>query len=385
MSDQHLHNLMLRYYKGATTPEEEEELMQLLDSGNEQVIKEIMDVIWRENESVPPIYTPERSQELLREILPVRKLSVRKNVIRWSSAAAVLLLIAAGGWWLSQARKGAVIGKQHNKTEVVRPGGNKATLTLANGDVITLEDAENGALSTQGGTKIIKLKSGQLAYNSEQGTAAGTPAALNTLATPRGGQYQVTLPDGTEVWLNSASSITFPTKFTGSAREVQVKGEAYFEVAANARQPFLVKTEGMEVQVLGTSFNLMAYSDEKTIRTTLVQGAVKVVKDNRNVLLQPGQQARLDADGGMKVVKADLESTLAWKNGLFTFNDATIEDVMRQISRWYDMEVVYPEGIPHDLFRGEMFRSEQITSVLKILEASGVNFRVEGRKIIVKP
>jgi transmembrane sensor len=385
MPEKLLRDLMHRYYNGTTTAAEEEELMQLLNTLDAAVVKSVMDSIWQENQPAAPVYTMERSQELLRGILPVRHLPKKRAAIWWSSAAAVLLLIATGGWWLMKNDKAALLGKNGQKSATIRPGGNKATLTLANGQVIALEEAANGALSTQGGAKIIKLKSGQLAYNSEQGEAAGTPAALNTLATPRGGQYQLTLPDGTVVWLNAASSITFPTKFTGRAREVQVKGEAYFEVAANAQQPFLVKTGGMEVQVLGTSFNLMAYGDEQTIKTTLVQGAVKVVNGDRNILLQPGQQARLDNSGEMKVVKADLDATIAWKNGLFTFNDANIEEVMRQIGRWYDMEIVYPEGIPQDMFRGEMFRSEQIDTVLKILEASGVNFRVEKRKIIVMP
>lgn len=383
MSEQRLHDLMLRYYNRTATPEEEDELMQLLEADNEDAVKAMMDESWKHSENVPPIYSAARSKALLDTILPTQRI-VRMGNGRWWSAAAILLLMMTGGWWLlREHRKGALEAQQHNT--VVQPGSNKATLTLSNGTVITLEDAKNGALSQQGGATIIKLKSGQIAYNSEQEKAAGNPVAFNTLTTPRGGQYQITLPDGTIVWLNSASSITFPTSFTGSSRQVQLLGEAYFEVAANAKHPFRVKTNDMEVQVLGTSFNLMAYADEKMIKTTLVQGTVKVVRENQDVLLKPGQQAQLDTRGNMKVVPADLDAVIAWKNGLFTFNDATIEEVMRQIGRWYDMEVIYPEGIPQDHFRGEMFRTEQITAVLKILKASGVNFHVEGRQIIVKP
>jgi ferric-dicitrate binding protein FerR (iron transport regulator) len=380
MSDQVLQDLMRRYFNGTATPEEEEALMVWLsDSKNEAVVKAAMDDVWRDTEDSPPIYTEEQSRQLLQNILSVKH---NNRTIWWSAAAAVLLLILAGSWWLRTEKK-QPIAKQ--TTNDVAPGGNKATLTLANGSVIVLEDAKNGALSKQGTVTVIKLKSGQLAYNnSERGQSNGS-AAMNTLATPRGGQYQVTLPDGTIVWLNSASSITFPTAFTGKNREVALKGEAYFEVAANAKQPFMVKVNKLEVQVLGTSFNLMAYADEQAIKTTLVDGAVKVVQENKDVILKPGQQSQTDNSGDMKVVKADLDATIAWKNGLFTFNDATIEDVMRQLARWYDMEIVYPEGIPQDHFRGEMFRNENMSSVLKILEASGVNFSIQGRKIIVKP
>jgi ferric-dicitrate binding protein FerR (iron transport regulator) len=379
MSDQVLQDLMRRYFNGTATPEEEDALMLWLsDNKNEAVVKAAMDDVWKDTADSPPIYTAEQSRQLLQNILSVKH---NNRTIWWSAAAAVLLLILAGSWWLTTEKKQPIAQQTIND---VTPGGNKATLTLANGSVIVLEDAKNGALSKQGTVTVIKLKSGQLAYNKERGQS-NEPAAMNTLATPRGGQYQVTLPDGTIVWLNSASSITFPTAFTDKNREVALKGEAYFEVASNAKQPFMVKVNKMEVQVLGTSFNLMAYTDEQAIKTTLVDGAVKVVQESKDVILKPGQQAQIDNNGDMKVVKADLDATIAWKNGLFTFNDATIEDVMRQLGRWYDMEIVYPEGIPQDHFRGEMFRNENMSSVLKILEASGVNFSIQGRKIVVKP
>jgi len=381
MSDPELQNLMHRYFNGTATSEEEEALMQWLsDSKNEAAVKAVMDDVWKDRADMPEIYTEEQSRQLLQNILSV-KVKHTGRTIWWSAAAAVLLLVLAGSWWLRTANK-PPIAQQSVKD--IGPGGNKATLTLANGAVIVLEDAKNGALSKQGAVTIIKLKSGQLAYNNGK-TQGNEPAALNTLATPRGGQYQVTLPDGTIVWLNSESSITFPTSFTGKNREVALKGEAYFEVAAKVKQPFMVKVNKMEVQVLGTSFNLMAYADEQTVKTTLVEGAVKVAEENKTVVLKPGQQAQTDNNGEIKVVKADLDATIAWKNGLFTFNDATIEDVMRQLGRWYDMEIVYPEGIPQDHFRGEMFRNENMSSVLKILAASGVNFSVQGRRIVVKP
>jgi transmembrane sensor len=373
MSDPVLQELMRRYFNGTSTPEEEEALMKLLEDGkNEAAVKEAMNEVWENTADAEPIYSAEQSRQILDNIL-----SVPSGKIWWSAAAAVLVLILAGSWLFISKEKKQIA--QQTTTDIA-PGGNKATLMLANGTVIVLEDAKNGTLSKQGATSVIKLKSGQLAYNAAQ-AGSREPAALNTLSTPRGGQYQLTLPDGTVVWLNSASRLTFPTTFTGRRREVSLQGEAYFEVAADARRPFMVTAGKVTVQVLGTSFNLMAYSDEQVVKTTLLEGAVKVT----DVILKPGQQAQSDNKGDTKIVKADLEATIAWKNGLFTFNDASIEDVMRQLGRWYDMEIVYPQGIPQDHFRGEMFRNENMSSILKILEASGVNFKVEGRKIIVRP
>jgi ferric-dicitrate binding protein FerR (iron transport regulator) len=265
------------------------------------------------------------------------------------------------------------------------PGSNKATLTLANGTVIVLEDEKNGVLSQQGNAKILKLNSGQLAYNTARQPAAGSPAAFNTLSTPRGGQYQLTLADGTVVWLNAASSITFPAAFSGKERSVTLSGEAYFEIAANASQPFIVKVGNMQVKVLGTHFNVMAYGDEQTMNTTLLEGAVKVAGATGEVLLQPGQQVKMDHAGALRVVAANLDEVIAWKNGIFSFNNAGIEEVMRQIARWYDAEVVYPDGIPQDRFQGEINRNADISTVLKILETSGVKFTVRGHKILVQP
>ncbi|SHN40985.1 FecR family protein [Chitinophaga sp. CF418] len=303
------------------------------------------------------------------------------------AAAAVALLLMAAGIYRYTVKKQEptqlAVGNNIG-TNQLKPGGNKATLTLANGDVIALEDEQNGKLGQQNNTKIIKLSNGQLVYNSEQGKAGNAPAILNTLSVPRGGKYNITLADGTVVWLNAASSITFPAAFTGKERQVTLNGEAYFEVATDAARPFTVKVGDMQVRVLGTHFNIMAYNDEQSVNTTLLQGAVKVQGAAGEALLKPGQQAKMDHTGSVKVVHADIDAVIAWKNGLFSFNNASIEEVMRQVARWFDAEIVYPDGIPQDRFQGEIDRNSDITAVLKILEASGVKFTVQGHKILVR-
>ncbi|PSL34439.1 FecR family protein [Chitinophaga ginsengisoli] len=327
-------------------------------------------------------------QQIRERMEEKRPLTLYKRIpVRYLGAAAavIVLMMATGIYWYT-ARKDQSLSTAYNKgtTIQLKPGGNKATLTLANGDVIALEDEQNGKLGQQNNTKIIKLNNGQLVYNSEQGKAGNAPVVLNTLSVPRGGKYNITLADGTVVWLNAASSLTFPAAFTGKERQVTLSGEAYFEVATDASHPFTVKVGDMQVRVLGTHFNVMAYNDEQSVNTTLLQGAVKVQSAAGEALLKPGQQAKMDHTGNVKVAPADINAAIAWKNGLFSFNNASIEEVMRQVARWFDAEIIYPDGIPQDRFQGEIDRNSDITAVLKILEASGVKFTVQGHKILVR-
>ena len=309
-------------------------------------------------------------------------------VTKWYWAAASILILFITGITYHYYPKGkedllSAQAQLNIKGNIV-PGSNIATLTLSNGDVIVLDKEDNGALTQQGSVQIIKLNNGQIAYKAGEGKDAGKQVSFNTLSTPPGGQYQITLPDGTVVWMNAASSLTFPTAFSGKDRTVKLKGEAYFEVSADEHQPFIVRVNNMDVQVLGTRFNIMAYEDEAVVKTTLLQGAVKVVADNKAVLLKPGLQAKMKHSGEMNVVPVNVEEAVAWKNGIFSFNGTTIQEVMQQIARWYDAEVIYPDGIPKGLFRGEIERTADITTVLKILEVSGVKFTVDGHKISVR-
>jgi transmembrane sensor len=321
--------------------------------------------------------------ELRPKVVPLFSKSV------WFYAAAVifLVLVTGGGYlWMHRSSGSSVIGNQDvskNFKSDRAPGGNKAVLTLADGSTIVLDSAHNGILSQQGNSKVQKLDSAQLAYNTLYEKPAGM--VYNTLATPRGGQYQLMLPDGSKVWLNAASSIRFPTSFQGKDREVELRGEAYFEIKENKAKPFKVKvSRSEEVEVLGTHFNIMAYEDEPVIKTTLLEGAIKVTTGAIGKTVKPGQQVQLNAKGELKVIEAaDVEEAVSWKNGYFQFHIVDIETVMRQLTRWYDVDVYYENGKPEGHFLGEISRNNNLSDVLKILEMNGVHFRMEGKKLIV--
>lgn len=301
-------------------------------------------------------------------------------------AAAALLIMAVGAVaylvYIDRPKKEIVkaekvTGPPNND---ILPGGDKAVLTLGSGDTIALDDAANGTLALQGNIKVLKLNSGQLAYATEN---KPTEVVYNKVTTPRGGQYKVQLPDGTKVWLNAASSLRFPTAFNGDERPVEVTGEAYFEVARNPAQPFRVTVNGMEVRVLGTHFNINAYTDEASINTTLVEGSVMVTKNGKQVTIKPGQQARVD-EGIYIVPDVDVETLTAWKNGRFSFSNASLESLMRPIARWYDVEVVLDDKIT-DAYTIDVPRDVPVSKLLRFIERSGgVHFIIEGEKIICK-
>lgn len=317
--------------------------------------------------------------------VPARRIPWR----RWM-AAAVLLILAGTGllWWINSLRSTPTALVSTFKNDIA-PGGNKATLTLGNGSVIILDSAHVGELFTQGKTKIIKQDSGRIAYKPVAGISV--EVSYNTLTTPRGGQYQLMLPDGSMVWLNAASSIRYPTVFTGNRREVEINGEAYFEIAKDPRKPFIVNVAGnASVEVLGTHFNINAYNDEAFVRTTLLEGSIKMfmlqAKDQQ-VILTPGDQALFDMhDKEIKTIKnADIEQAVAWKNGRFQFKSADIESLMRQVARWYDIEVLYTGVKTNDRFSGKISRSATLTELLQILATSHVHFKLEGRTLTVLP
>jgi hypothetical protein len=269
----------------------------------------------------------------------------------------------------------------------VNPGGNKAVLTLANGTTVLLDSAHNGVLTSQGSAKITKVGSGLLAYTLQHPGNAGKQqqeVEYNTLTTPRGGQYQVVLPDGSKVWLNAASSIHYPTVFTGRQRKVQITGECYFEVAGNAAMPFIVEANNIEIHVLGTHFNIMAYNDEATTTASLLQGLVKIVRGNTTLLLHPGQEAQVDGNGKVELVKdANMNEAVAWKDNLFWFENDDIQTVMRQLSRWYNVDIVIRGNIP-DRFTGSIPRNITFSKVFEVLQKTGsIRFSIENEKVIV--
>lgn len=270
----------------------------------------------------------------------------------------------------------------------IRPGSNKAVLTLADGSAIILDSASNGVLSRQGAVEIQKLDSGLLSYVGEEKREAVSRPLFNAISTPRGGQYQVTLSDGTKVWLNAASSIRFPVNFTGNERRVYITGEVYFEIAKDRQHPFRVELNNGEnvIEVLGTHFNVNAYDDEAAVKTTLIEGKVKLTTRDHDTpsILLPGQQSETDKEGNTVIRKnADTEAAIAWIHGNFQFRSAGLKEILRQVARWYDVDIEYKEDLDMH-FTGQLPRSESVYTVFKHLSLTGaVHFTINGRKVIV--
>jgi len=335
--------------------------------------------------------------------LPVH--SPRNARLFWVSAAASLILLCSIGLYISTVRNHHQQTNQGQTALDFSPGGNKAILTLSDGSKVALDG--KGALNKLTGnekTVISKSSDGQLVYNTAALHASGPdPAASlnNMISTPRGGQYQVILPDGTRVWLNAASSLRFPLAFKGTERKVQVTGEAYFEVAkisntqvqhgkkVTQRVPFIVETEKQRIEVLGTHFNVNSYADEYSTNTTLLEGSVRVsvqhaIEGSKQDLytLKPGQQSKLTAQG-IAVTDADTEEAIAWKNGSISFVNADIKTIMRQVSRWYNVDIKYQGNIPERIFTGSIPRNSKLSELLKILEFSNIKFSISGNEITV--
>ncbi|HEY9340535.1 MAG TPA: FecR family protein, partial [Hanamia sp.] len=310
-------------------------------------------------------------------------------LMKWAAVASVLLLISMGGYFgFYNKNEGPVdISKTINKhiqpNKDVAPGGSKAILTLADGSIINLDSAQNGTLATQGNIKVIKGEDGQLLYyvDQENSNAVG----YNTISTPRGGKYEIVLSDGTKVWLNAASSLKFPASFTGKIREVVLTGEGYFEVAKNAMMPFQVKVDHMTVEVLGTHFNVNAYSEEPDIETTLLEGSIKIKKAGKVQILSPGEQAKFTSSGIFINKNADLQQVMAWKEGFFLFDNTDIYTLMRQVARWYDVEVNFEGKIAVEGFTGKISRNVPLSKFLKVLELNEMHIKTEGKKITIIP
>jgi transmembrane sensor len=388
-------DLLKRYRLGTCTEEER----QWVESWYEQRRNNIYNPLTNEEELLA-------GERIYGNVMNVLTCETPKNVVPlwrqprvWWVAAGTMLLMATAGYFAMNNKPAATQTADIPKPVVqpmVVPGGNKAVLTLADGSSIVLDSAANGALTQQGATTIMKKQDGELVYKADSKTGENA-VAVNTISTPRGGQYQVVLPDGTRVWLNAVTSLRFPASFTGNERVVELTGEAYFEVAAVGKEgkklPFIVNVlpsfggiGGGQVEVLGTHFNVKAYNDEAAIKTTLLEGSVKMSSTKGQYLMKPGQQTSVGKDGKMSLDNdADVDEAVAWKNGRFQFNEADVETVMRDIARWYDVTIEYAGKVPAEKFEGEIPRSSSITEVFKILELSNVHCKIEGKKITVLP
>jgi ferric-dicitrate binding protein FerR (iron transport regulator) len=373
--------LLDRYVTRSCTREELEELfVYLRDEQHDGTFNGLIDAL-------PPATTvPDIDyNHVYSQLIQPRR---RIFTFRRLAAAAVVLLLAGAAFWFLNRPKAAIQPNLVATTlEKITPGGNKATLTLADGSVVTLDSAGNQTI--QQGDQSIRQQNGQLLYT-DRGN--NNSVHYNKLSTPRGGQFQVVLPDGTKVWLNSATTLRYPTAFTGAQRVVELEGQGYFEVAPNASQPFLVRVpsshkDSMEIQVLGTGFDVMAYADEATVNTTLISGSVRVKEGKTIQTLQPGQQAVMNnEDYAITVMTADIKKVTAWKNGVFVFNNTALPAILREVARWYDVDIVYAATPSTELYGGGISRNLQLSAVLRLLEASGYNhLKMEGRKVIVLP
>lgn len=385
MAAERISNLFTRYMEGSATEAERFELSAMtLMAENIPLIKSLEQEYWEKMKESEGGLTGEEIEKLMRKI-EMPKPAIVKSIFwrRIAIAASIILTLGAGSYFIFFNKgKQSEIVKTTLPNDIIAPTATKAIITLANGQIVLLDSLHSGTLAIQGNVNVLKTADGQIVYN-----GSATTIEYNSLFNPRGSKVQpLTLSDGTKVWLNSESSIRFPTAFTGNERNVEITGEAYFEVAHEVARPFIVKdvNRGTAIQVLGTHFNVDTYSDEPAMKVTLLEGSVKVVKGTTINILKPGQQAQVGAT--VKIISTvDIDEVMAWKNGRFQFNKASLQEVMRQLARWYDVEIVYEGKIAPQQFGGKMQRDLKLSEVLDGLAKSQVHFRIEGKKVVVMP
>jgi ferric-dicitrate binding protein FerR (iron transport regulator) len=390
--------LLSKHLKGNLTPEEASELHAWIGDNEQrrQLWAEINDADaqqaaikliaqYNENEALEHFLARHSQQE---EPVALKQVHFLQRW-RWVAAAAAIIFIAGALYWF-QSQKQTPAGFAHNApANDIAPGRNGAILKLSDGSRIALDSLANGVVATQNGARIV-LDNGQLVYG--PGGNENNEIAYNIITTPNGRQFQVTLPDGTQVWLNAASSIRYPTVFAGAHRQVEITGEVYFEVAQHAQMPFQVTVlNNARIEVLGTHFNVNAYANEAHQHTTLLEGAVKVVslKENasahyrKGIVLRPGQQLQLSETPNI-IDNADIDKIMAWKNGLFDFDGMDLKYAMKQIARWYDVEIIYKGAVPDIKFYGKISRNISLAGLIKGLNGTGVHLNIEeGKRLVV--
>jgi transmembrane sensor len=377
MSKKDATDLLNRYLAGNVTKEE-------------KALVESWYINYSKNARLPDIddQQMEDSQQdnLLKLLAEIRPKTKNNNFRYLKVAAAVSGLIIVS----LTLFKPFITDKKHAatvklaKASPLPPGSNKAMLILSDGSSIALTDAKKGQLANDKGVKINKNANGQITYTRNGMSTKLQVNAFNTVITPRGGQYQLVLSDGSKVWLNSASSLKYPVTFTGNKREIELSGEAYFEVVHDQRKPFRVISNGQVVEDLGTHFNVNAYTDEPAVKTTLLEGSVKVLSNGVSKTIKPNEQIQLK-DGSMHIVKADVTEAIAWKNGFFYFKDDDIKSVMRQLARWYNVDIKYEGQIPQREFSGEISKNIDASKLLSILSFEKITYHIENKTIIIKP
>jgi transmembrane sensor len=389
MDPAHYKKLLQLYLDNKCSPAEMKELFAFFKENEsnrlllEQIQEEFDSAFFEEiNKNAETPFVTKSEKEPV--VIPFYK----KRWISRIAAAAVFIMICAAAYFIitnkNESNKAIAVEKEI-PANTIAPGGNKAILTLGNGQKVILDNANNGTIALQGNSRIVKNDKGEIVYDPQ--TNNSSEIFFNTVSTPNGGQYKVVLPDGTNVWLNAASSIRFPTQFSGKERAVAITGEAYFEVTKNASMPFKVKiNDGEEIEVLGTHFNVMAYKEEKYTKTTLLEGSIKIHNQDESIFVKPGEQAVLQNKGNIKLINdINTDHIIAWKNGLFDFENDDLPYIMRQLSRWYDVDIIYENAVPKGHYVGSIRKQSNITEVLKMLELAGdVQFSIVGKKILVK-
>lgn len=402
--NEHVRLLFEKYLRKECSAEEFEEMMTWLvamDEGEKNKLSEPLKDLWDKAmaDKLPSTAEQVDWDRVFNKVLtageqtPAIPIDIKQPAdIGWKRiavAVAIVGIIISAGFLLLNRKTPREMVKQEKQIrllpEEIHSKGNQAILTLSNGSVIILDSTKNGIITNQGNVKIIKLDSGQLAYSplSSNG-GASSEISYNTISTPRAAQYEVVLSDGSKVWLNAASSLRYPTSFSGQDRKVELTGEGYFEVAKNKDKPFHVRVGAVEVEVLGTHFNIMAYDDEAAIQTTLLEGSVKVSYNKQSDLLKPGRQASVDrADNKLTTGDANVQQAVAWKNGYFYFDRSDVKTIMRQVSRWYDLDIVYESSVPDMKFSGKIERSLPLSGISHLLESGQIHFRIEGKNLIM--
>lgn len=378
-----------KYLKGTISDQERDVLFHFFKTTKKEALYELADHYISRDAGLIDLDTYEEHTKAIFErikakIQPTVKVIKPNRAIQFIRIAAAVAAILLITFFIYQYNDSNLIKdiqiQQTAIGENINPGGNKATLQLADGRNISLDDVAVGELAKQNGVNITKTEDGQVVYevlNSKEGESD-----FNMIATPKAGQFSVILPDGSKVYLNAVSSLRYPTRFAGAQRRVELTGEAYFEVAKNVAKPFIVSTNGQQIEVLGTHFNVNNYKDNNRTITTLAEGRVRVVSNNNTAVLSPGQQAVSDTDE-LHVAQADLETALAWKQGRMEYRGADLRTIMHDVERWYDIDVVFEGEIPDRKFVASVPRSSNLSTLLKILQLSNIKFRMEGNKLIV--
>jgi len=388
-----LQYLYQQYLDNNYTVEELQEFMQLLnDPANEAELLSLMDGSWTDLPKTIKNEFSDIKAESIYNLIVNQKQTHKFYSNTWIGIAAIALLFLAITLFFNKNadKRSHLSAKNNTKNSTIKdvlPGSNKAILTLSTGEKVNLDNAKTGQIAKLAGVTISKTLDDQLVYSPHETNEnlAAAKIQFNTITIPKGGQYHLSLPDGTQVYLNSESSLTYPIEFLTDKRSVALKGEAYFEVAKNAKLPFVVDVNGKQkVEVLGTHFNVEAYADENMINTTLLEGSVRILSSQKEAVLKPGQMAVNQINQSLKIKPANVEEVMAWKNGLFVFNNENITSIMKKIARWYNIEVIFKGNLENSNFIGNYSRAKSLSNLLKSIELMDkVHFKIEGRSVTV--